>query len=219
MDTKSEGWARRGLELGGRVLRKLREAGIYVESAVSLEHQSVARRYVVRAVESGGAVAELGRYVTYAGENGEAVACHHPLDALGRNGVHAVVIRPALVRVELMRIGRTYQLLITRHQPGSVENGRRPRLEGTVIFRGEEGFLDLELGKRDRKLLGQVLPQFFTRGGEAAEIPENFQAAARAAVVGAWCSGCVHSHYLLPLNASAPTPSDPEEAFASMSGG
>jgi len=197
METKPDVMARRGLELRGRALRRLREVGIYARSKVSLEYQNLAQRYVIRGVESGGAIAELGRYVTFAGERGEPLAYLQPLDALGVNGVPAVVVAPVLVRVEVFRAWRTYQLLITEHQPGAVENGRRPRLESRVLFRGTDGFLDLELWKADRKRAGSVLPEFFTRAGEALEIPEAFQSVAMAATCGACCAGCSHCHYLV----------------------
>jgi len=210
METKADVMARRGLELGGRALRRLREVGIYARSEVSLEYQNLAQRYVIRGVESGGAIAELGRYVTFAGERGEPLAYLQPLDALGVNGVHAVVVAPVLVRVEVFRAGRTYQLLITEHQPGAAEKGRRPRLESRVLFRGADGFLDLELWKADRKRAGSVLPQFFTRAGEAIQIPEAFQSVAMAAASGACCSGCSHCHYLvepqIPAAAGSGTP-------------
>ena len=196
METKPDVMARRGLELGGRALRRLREVGIYARSEVSLEHQNLAQRYVIRGVESGGAISELGRYVTFAGERGEPLAYLQPLDALGVNGVHAIVVAPVLVRVEVFRAGRTYQLLITEHRPGAVETGRRPPLESRLLFRGADGFLDLELWKADRKRAGSVLPQFFTRAGEAIDIPEAFQSVAMAATCGSCCVGCSHCHYL-----------------------
>ena len=197
METMPDVMARRGLELGGRALRRLREVGIYARSEVSLKYQDLAQRYVIRGVESGGAIAELGRYVTFANEKGEPLAYLQPLDALGVNGVHAVVVAPVLVRVEVFRAGRIYQLLITEHQPGAVEKGRRPGLDSRVLFRGADGFLDLELWKADRKRAGSVLPQFFTRAGEAIEIPEAFYSLAMAATCGACCSGCAHRHYLV----------------------
>ncbi len=203
MGTKPDVIARRGLELSGPALRRLREVAIYARPEVSLEHQHLAHRYVIRGVESGGAIAELGRYVTFAGENGEPLPYLQPLDALGVNGVHAVVVAPVLVRVEMFRTGRTYQLLITKHQPDAMNDGRRPPLKNAVLFRGENGFLDLELWKADRKLAGSVLPQFFTRGGETLEIPRVFESAARAATLGACCNGCAHAHYLVQGSSSS----------------
>ena len=43
---------------------------------------------------------------------------------------------------------------------------------------------------------GAVLPTFTTRGGDEVPVPEAYQAALKAAVEGASCVGCRHSHYL-----------------------
>src|SRR5271165_5699204 len=117
-----------GLRLTRLALRVLKERGIFVQSAVSLEHQHLAKRYVVRGLESGGAVGDLGRYVTFAQQDGRAVECLHPVEAIGVNGLHAVVVAPVLVRVEMLRTGRTYELLITQHRPGTTNDGKRPPL-------------------------------------------------------------------------------------------
>ena len=154
----------RGLVLPYAAISPLKKYGIYAQTAVSLEHQSVARRYVVRGVESGGAVEETGRYVTFAGENGEALSWLQPVDSLTVNGVHALVVAPLLTRVEMFRKGHTYELRITRHRPGPGEKGRRPELLAENIFRGREGYLGLELWGRDKEIAGAVLPQFFTFG-------------------------------------------------------
>jgi hypothetical protein len=82
------------LVLPGRALRRLAEVGIFAQSFVSLEYQQFAKRYVVRGVESGGAIEDLGRYVTFCGDLGEPLAWLHPLDGIGVNGVHALVIAP-----------------------------------------------------------------------------------------------------------------------------
>jgi len=76
------------------------------------------KRYVVRGLESGGAVGELGRYVTFTTEDGQPIVWLHPVEAIGVNGLHAVVVAPVLVRVEMLRKGRTYELLITQHRSG-----------------------------------------------------------------------------------------------------
>lgn len=190
--------ARRGLTLSRRVLRRLNEGGIFAQSQVSLEHQHLAKRYVVRGIESGGAVKDLGRYVTFCGPEGEPLPYLHPIDAIGVNGVHAVVVAPVLVRIELFRAGRTCQLLITMHAPGKVENGRRPPLENRVLFRGVNGLVDLELLRAGRDLASRsVMPEFWSRAGEVLGIPAAFAAAIGAATKGANCVGCSHSHYLL----------------------
>ena len=82
---------------------------------MTLEHQHLAERYVIRGVESGGAIPETGRYVTFSGESGEQLAYLQPIDGLGVNGLHAVVVALVLVRIDLFRAGRTCQLLIAKH--------------------------------------------------------------------------------------------------------
>jgi hypothetical protein len=198
MKGRQELLARRGLMLSRQVLRRLDEVGIFVQPHVSLEYQSLAKRYVVRGVESGGAIKELGRYVTFCGPEGEPIPWLHPIDAIGVNGVHALVVAPSLVRIEVFRAGRTYQLLITRHGPGEAENGRRPPLKSTVVFRGLNGFLEFDFSSGARGLAESVIPQFWSRAGEALEIPTVFVAAVRAATKGACCVGCSHPHYLGP---------------------
>jgi hypothetical protein len=204
VETRRELLARRGLILARRVRRRLDEAGIRARPDVSLEHQHLANRYVVRGVESGGAVAEMGRYVTFAGEKGERLAYLQPIDTLAVNGAHAVVVAPILIRIDLFRVGRTYQLLITKHQPGQRENGRRPPLESTILFRGVNGFLDLEAWGRDRGLAEPPLTRFWSGSGEDLAIPREFEAAVRAAQKGVCCLGCSHAHYL-----AAPTTVEP----------
>ena len=186
-----------GLILPRRAIRRLIDAGIYAEATVSLERQDLARRHVVRGVESGGANEELGRYVTFADEQGRQLAFLHPLDSIGFNGVHAVVMAPVLVRVEMFRSGRSYRLFISEHRPGSGQNSRERSLETRVLFDGADGYLDLELWKRDRGLAGTILPRFYSRSGEETEIPEIFRTAVMAATKGVACVRCKHSHYLV----------------------
>lgn len=198
MSDKQDSLAHRGLTLSKRVLRRLNEVGIFAQSHVSLEYQHLAQRYVVRGIESGGAVRDLGRYVTFCGPEGRPLPYLHPIDAIGVNGVHAVVVALDLVRIELFRAGRTCQLLLTKHRPGTVENGRRPPLENSVLFRGVNGLVDMELLRKGSDLAGRsVMPEFWSRAGEMLEIPAVFAAAVGAATKGVSCVGCSHSHYLV----------------------
>jgi hypothetical protein len=71
----------------------------------------LAKRYVVRGLESGGAVGDVGRYVSFAGEEGQPIEYLHPVETIGVNGVHAVVMAPGVVRIDMLRKGRTYELL------------------------------------------------------------------------------------------------------------
>jgi hypothetical protein len=197
MEGKQELLARRGLTLSRQVLRRLDQVGIFVRPQVSLEHQSLAKRYVVRGVESGGAIKELGRYVTFCGPDGEPFPYVHPIDAIGVNGVHAAVVAPILVRIEAFHSGRTWQFLITSHEPAATQNGRRPALKSSVLFRGVNGFLDAETPDKGGEIETSRLPQFWSRAGEPREIPPKFAAAVQAAAQGASCVGCSHAHYLL----------------------
>lgn len=197
MQDKQGFLAHRGIALARRVRRRLDEVGVFAQPSVSLEHQHLAGRYVMRGIESGGAVKDLGRYVTFCGPDGDPLTYLHPIDAIGLNGVHAAVVAPVLVRIELFRAGRTCQLLVTKHQPGKTANGRRPPLENDLLFRGVNGFLDREpFGKEDH-LPASAMPQFWSRAGEAVGIPAAFAAAVAAATKGASCIGCSHAHYLV----------------------
>jgi len=191
-----------GLRLAKRVWRRFAEAGIFAPGQVSLEHQQLAQRYVVRGVEAGGAVAEIGHYVTFAGANGESLRYLHPLDAVGVNGVHAAVVAPTLVRLEVFRSGHTYQALISKHSVGEVRDGRRPSIVTEVLFKGLDGYLELELWGRDKARAGELLPQFYTLGGELMEMPAAFESAMLGATRGACCIGCRHCHYLVDGNSA-----------------
>ena len=193
--------ARHGLTLSRNVLKRLNAVGIVAQPQVSLEHQSLTKRYVVRGIESGGAIKEIGRYVTYAGPDGEALAYLHPLDAIGVNGVHAVVVAPVLVRIELFRIGRTCQLLISKHEPAPTRDGKRPSLVNTILFRGINGSLEIDLATPEEP----ALPRFWSRAGEERELPPSFRASARAATKGASCIGCEHTHYLAAPHVGPPS--------------
>jgi hypothetical protein len=188
--------ARRGLILPRSVLRRLPEVGIFAKAAVSLEHQHLARRYVIRGIESGGAVEAIGHYVTFCDEYGEPLFWLHPLDSIGANGVHAVVIAPSLVRVEMFRRGHTYDLLITHHAPGITTDGKRPPLESKILFRAHDGYLALDLVKEHKNERGCVMPIFHSRGGEPLSVPPKFEAVIKAIVNAANCVPCGHSHYL-----------------------
>ena len=188
----------RGLRLPPGTIKRLTATGIFVRPAVSLEYQVIGKRYVVRGVESGGAVAKVGRFVSFASENGEPLVWLQPIDSLAVNGVHAVIVAPVVTRIEMFRAGRTYELSITRHRPGETQNGSRPKLLAEEVFRGTNGYLGLELWGKDKALSGLVLPQFFTRAGDEIEVPAAFVAAAKALTAAVNCVGCTSCHYLIP---------------------
>ena len=194
-----------GLPLARRAVRTLKELGIYAHSQLSVEHQRLAQRYVIRGLESGGSAGDVGRYVTFAKEDGQTLEYLHPVEAIGVNGLHAVVISTVMQRADMLRKGRTYELLITRHSLSLVTDGQRPQLGTEILFRGVHGRLELDITGKDKAQAGKVVPTFYSLAGEAIAIPEKFLALVRAATKGVNCSGCTHAHYL-----RKPHPAEPK---------
>ncbi len=188
--------ARQGLRLPPITLKHLRSAGIYGQPTVSIERQHLARMYVLRGVESGGAVADLGAYSSFVAGDGNALPWLQRVDSIGVNGVHAIVVAPVLVRVEMIRIERTYDLLITRHSLTGSADGRRPRLESSILFYGRRGSLELDLWDKDTEFRGVLCPVFYSRSGEVREVPSEFRWAVAKITAGVCCVGCRHCHLL-----------------------
>jgi hypothetical protein len=184
-----------GLALPEAARDKLRKAGIFVQTTVTVEHQNLGHRYVVRGVESGGAVEGFGHYVTFAREDGSPLPWLCRVESLAVNGPHAVVIAPVLVRAEMLRAGSTYDLLITRHRPGAAVNSKRPALKSELLFRGRYGNLgEGECG----------VPRFFTRSGELLAVPRRFTDVVTSLVAGSRCVPCSHPHFLSDPNGAGP---------------
>jgi len=190
--------ARQGLRLPAIILRRLRSAGIYCQPTVSIEHQHLAKRYVLRGVESGGAVADLGAYSSFTDEQGKALAWLQRVDTVSVNGVHAIVVAPTLVRIEMLRVQRTYDVLITRHSLQTTAPGQRPRLESSIVFYGRRGTLEMEIWGKDRAFCGAVSPAFYSRSGEPLVVPDEFQDAVTRVSAAVCCVGCRHCHVLEP---------------------
>jgi hypothetical protein len=125
------------------------------------------------------------------------------VDSIGVNGVHAIVVAPALVRVQMFRIERTYDLLITRHRLAKSGDSERPRQESSVLFYGRRGGLEMELWGKDAAYSGTVCPVFYTRAGESVVLPNDFQDAAHRITSAVCCVGCRHSHLLGPRPTAA----------------
>jgi hypothetical protein len=158
----------------------------------------LAKKYVLRGVESGGAVAEVGAYTSFVDEQGNALSWLQRVDSIGVNGVHAIVVAPVLIRVQMLRIERTYDLLITRHQLAKSGDNQRPRLGSSILFYGRRGGLEMELWGKDVGFRGSVCPIFYTRAGERVVLPNDFQDAATRITSAVCCLGCRHCHLLGP---------------------
>jgi hypothetical protein len=193
--------ARQGLRLPAITLKHVRSVGIYCQPTISIEHQHLAKKYVLRGVESGGAIAELGFYSSFVDEHGKALAWLQRVDTVGVNGVHAIVVAPVLARVQVLRIERTYDLLITRHGLATSANQQRPRLESSILFFGRRGCLEMDLWGKDSAFRGTVSPIFLSRSGEPTSLPGEFQDAVARIAGAVCCVGCRHCHLLEPKSA------------------
>jgi hypothetical protein len=188
-------YARYGLSLPMQTLRALEKRGIYCQPSVSIEHQHLARRYVLRGVESGGAVVDMGRYCAYFDADGNPAPWLQQIDSISGNGRHAIVIAPELVRIEMLRIGHTYELAITRLWLKFEEGHTRPTIVTAPLFRGHHGTLAVELWSAENKSLrGTVAPLFYTAAGEVLDLPERFDKAIRNITGAVACPGCKHTH-------------------------
>ena len=188
-------YTRYGLPLPEQTLRALEKRGIYCQSSVSIEHQHLARRYVLRGVESGGAVADMGRYCAYLDADGNPAPWLQQIDSISGNGRHAIVIEPELVRIEMLRIGHTYELAITRLWLKFEEGHTRPAIITAPLFRGHQGTLAVELWNAENKSLrGTIAPVFSTAAGEMLNLPDRFVEATRKITGAVACLGCKHTH-------------------------
>jgi hypothetical protein len=188
-----------GLSLPASVLKALQKRGIYCTPGVSLEHQHLAKRYVLRGVESGGAVSDMGRACAFVSPDGDPLPWLQSLDSIAVNGRHAIFLAESLVRVEMLRTVRTCELAITLHTSFHAPGSIRPEVASTLLFRGRDGVLPVDLWKEEhRALRGKLTPVFYNRAGEVLPLPQRFEEAIRNVTAAACCVGCRHSHVGTP---------------------
>jgi hypothetical protein len=150
-------------------------------------------------------VADLGAYSSFVAADGNALPWLQRVDSIGVSGVHAIVVAPVLLRVEMIRIDRTYDLLITRHSLTGSDAGRRPGLESSILFYGRRGSLEMQLRDKDAEFQGAVCPAFYSRSGEVMEVPAEFRWAVAKITAGVCCVGCRHCHLLEPRHSTLGT--------------
>ena len=188
-----------GLALPASVLRAIQKRGIYCTPGVSLEHQHLAKRYVLRGVESGGAVSDMGRACAFVSPDGDPLPWLQSLDTITVNGRHAIFLAESLARVEMLRTVRTCALAITLHIVSHMPDRNRPEVASAPLFRGRDGVLPLDLWKEEhRALRGKLTPIFYTRAGEVLPIPPPFEDAIRRVTTAVCCIGCRHTHVGIP---------------------
>ena len=188
-----------GLALPSSVLKALQKRGIYCTPGVSLEHQHLARRYVLRGVESGGAVSDMGRACAFVAEDGSPLPWLQPIHSIAVNGRHAIVLAESMVRIEMLRSERTWELAITHHALSPVQERTRPQIVSKPLFRGKDGVVSVDLWKEEnRGLRGKLAPVFYSRAGEVLPLPPLFEEAIRITTAAACCVGCKHTHVGVP---------------------
>jgi hypothetical protein len=188
-----------GLALPAIVLRALQKRGVYCTPGVSLEHQHLAKRYVLRGVESGGAVSDMGRACAFVSPDGDPLPWLQSLDSIAVNGRHAIFLAENLVRVEMLRTVRTCELAITLHTLSYMPDRNRPEVASTLLFRGHDGVLPIDLwGDEHRVLRGKLTPIFYNRAGEVLHLPQRFEEAIRKVTAAVCCVGCKHAHVGVP---------------------
>ena len=186
---------RHGVALPATFLKALQKRGIYCVPGVSVEHQQLAKRYVLRGVESGGAVTDMGRACAFISMDGRPMPWLQTVDAVAVNGRHAIILAENLVRIEMLRVMRTCEVVITSHCL-SVPPGRtRPEIVSKLLFRGTDGALPADLWQEEHKALrGELTPVFYSRAGELLGLPQRFEAAIRSMTAAVCCVGCRHTH-------------------------
>jgi len=199
LETASLRHALHGLALPTGVLKSLQKRGIYCTPGVTLEHQHLAKRYVLRGVESGGAVSDMGRACAFVSPEGDPLPWLQSLDSIAVNGRHAIFLAESLVRVEMLRTVRTCELAITLHTLSHVPGRIRPEVATTLLFRGRDGVLPIDLWRDEHLTLrGKLTPIFYDRAGEVLHPPQRFEEAVRKATAAVCCVGCKHSHVGVP---------------------
>lgn len=188
-----------GLSLPEGVLKALRKRGIYCVPGVSIEHQHLGKRYVLRGVESGGAVSDMGRACAFVASNGAPLPWLQSLQSLAVNGRHAIFLAESFVRLELLRSLKSYELVITSHALLPAITNKRPEAVCKLIFHGKDGLLPFDLWKeKHRDLRGKVTPMFYDRGGEVIHLPIQYEDAIRKLTLAVCCLGCRHTHVGVP---------------------
>ncbi len=188
-----------GLSLPASGLEALQKRGIYCTSALSIEHQHLAKRYVLRGVESGGAVVDMGRACAYLSSDGNPLPWLQSLDSIAVNGRHAIFLAESLVRIEMLRMVRTYELSISLHTLSLLPGRILPEIASKLLFRGRDGTLPLDLwADQNKSLRGRVAPTFYNRAGEPINLPRRFEEAIRKLTEAVCCIGCRHTHVGVP---------------------
>jgi hypothetical protein len=190
--------ARRGLLLPAETREQIRATGIRCRPQLEIVYQQQSKLWKLRGEESGGAVELLGHYVGFVDNRGNSIPWLQRVQNFIPNGTHAIIVTSGLVRVEVFRYEKTYDLLITRHWLEG-DGNRRPDLRSAILFLGRNGSLETELWGRDSVFRGAAMPRFYQRSGEPGGPDSIWAESVMKATEGACCPGCRHSHLLVAV--------------------
>ncbi|NWF83541.1 MAG: hypothetical protein HXY18_06905 [Bryobacteraceae bacterium] len=177
--------------------RRLDVAGIYCQSGVPVERRQRSESWVLRGVESGGATKAVGQYTGFFGLGGDWTGWLQRLDRITPNGLRAVFEADSLLAVEMARVEETGQRLITSHEFGAGEGGKRPAVKASALYRGVDGRLPAELRQQG------LTPLFFSRAGEVKPILERVVEAVSIVTAAVCCLSCRHCHALIHAKTQA----------------
>ena len=203
---RNEVEARFGLRLATDVLAAIKAARIYSDPDITVVHQQLAQRYVLRGEERGGSVSNLGAYCSFVDESGRPLPWLQRVETVGTNGRHAIVIAPSFVRMQMVRVEHTYELLITQHKLVPLPGRTKPTIESTVLFKGRQGTLALDLWDKDAAVAGKTCPIFYSYSGDVLVIPKEFVEATYILTAAVCCVGCRHVHLSQPPAAATAAP-------------
>ena len=139
------------------------------------------------------------RACAFVAEDGSPLPWLQPIHSIAVNGRHAILLAESMVRIEMLRSERTWELAITLHTISRAADRERPQIVSKPLFRGRDGVLSVDLWKEEnRGLRGKLAPVFYSRAGEVLPLPPPFEEAIRKTTAAVCCLGCKHTHVGVP---------------------
>ena len=74
-----------------------------------------------------------------------AIAVATTIHSIAVNGRHAILLAESMVRIEMLRSERTWELAITLHTLSRASDRERPQIVSKPLFRGRDGVLSVDL--------------------------------------------------------------------------
>jgi hypothetical protein len=141
----------------------------------------------------------MGRACAFVAEDGSPLPWLQSIHSIAANGRHAIFLAERMVRLEMLRSARTWELSITLFILSRVSERVRPQIVSKPLFRGRDGVLSVDLWKDEHQgLRGKLAPIFYSRAGEVLPFPPPFEEAIRKTTAAACCVGCKHTHVGVP---------------------